>query len=148
NSLATRIQMSSVRPKSTRRSGINTPQLITSVLAWILAILLAIAFTLAGGIKLIGVPGMVQEFAQIGLGQWFRYFTGALELSGAIGVLIPKVRFWAALQIAGVMVGAPFRTLPVLLLRFLARVTAFLLALAFPSRLAAPRGGPTAFGEV
>jgi putative oxidoreductase len=109
---------------------INTPRLITSVLAWILAILLAIAFTLAGGIKLIGVPGMVQEFAQIGLGQWFRYFTGALELSGAIGLLIPKVRFWAALQIAVVMVGATFTNLTVLHLPVLARVTAILLALA------------------
>lgn len=109
---------------------INTPQLIKSVLAWILAILLAIAFTLAGGIKLIGVPGMVQEFAQIGLGQWFRYFTGALEVSGAIGLLIPKVRFWAALQIAVVMMGATVANLTVLHLPPVARVTAILLALA------------------
>jgi putative oxidoreductase len=109
---------------------INTLRLITNALAWILAILLAIAFTLAGGIKLIGVPGMVQEFAQIGLGQWFRYFTGALELSGAIGLLIPRVRFWAALLIAVVMVGATFTNLAVLHVPALARVTAILLALA------------------
>jgi uncharacterized membrane protein len=91
---------------------------------------LAIAFTLAGGIKLISAPGMVQEFAQIGLGQWFRYFTGALEVSGAIGLLIPKVRFWAALQIAVVMVGATFTNIAVLHLPNIARVTAILLALA------------------
>ena len=66
----------------------------------------------------------------LGLGQWFRYFTGALELSGAIGLLIPKVRFWAALQIAVVMVGATFTNLTVLHLPVLARVTAILLALA------------------
>jgi uncharacterized membrane protein YphA (DoxX/SURF4 family) len=109
---------------------INASRLITSVLAWFLSILLAIAFTLAGGIKLISAPGMVQEFAQIGLGQWFRYFTGVLEVSGAIGLLIPKVRFWAALQIAIVMVGATFTNIAVLHLPIMARVTAILLALA------------------
>jgi uncharacterized membrane protein YphA (DoxX/SURF4 family) len=109
---------------------INALRLIKSVLAWVLSILLAIAFTLAGGIKLISVPGMVQEFAQIGLGQWLRYFTGVLEVSGAIGLLIPKVRFWAALQIAVVMVGATFTNIAVLHLPIMARVTAILLALA------------------
>jgi putative oxidoreductase len=117
-------------PQTSADVRINTLRLITNALAWILAILLAIAFTLAGGVKLIGVPGMVQEFAQIGLGQWFRYFTGALELSGAIGLLIPRVRFWAALQIAVVMVGATFANLAVLHVPVLARVTAILLALA------------------
>jgi uncharacterized membrane protein YphA (DoxX/SURF4 family) len=109
---------------------INTSQLLVSVFAWVLSILLAIAFTLAGGIKLISVPGMVQEFAQIGLGQWFRYFTGVLEVSGAIGLLIPKVRFWAALQLAAVMVGATFTNIAVLHVPILARTTAVLLALA------------------
>jgi uncharacterized membrane protein YphA (DoxX/SURF4 family) len=109
---------------------INIARLVRSVLAWILSILLAIAFTLAGGIKLISAPGMVQEFAQIGLGQWLRYFTGVLEVSGAIGLLIPRVRFWASLQIAVVMVGATFTNIAVLHLSSMARVTGILLALA------------------
>jgi len=112
------------------RVPINTARLITSVLAWLLAVLLAIAFTLAGGVKLISAAAMVQEFAQIGLGQWFRYFVGVLEVSGAIGMLIPRVRFWAALQIAVVMVGATFTNLAVLHLPGTARLTAILLALA------------------
>jgi uncharacterized membrane protein YphA (DoxX/SURF4 family) len=101
-----------------------------SVVAWVLTILLAIAFILAGGIKLTNSPGMVQEFARVGLGQWFRYFTGVLEVSGAIGLLIPRVRFWAALQIAVVMVGATFANLTVLHLPNMAMVTVILLALA------------------
>ena len=109
--------------------GINALRLITSVLAWVLTILLAISFILAGGIKLTNSPGMVQEFARVGLGQWFRYFTGALEVSGAIGLLIPRVRFWAALQIAVVMVGATFANLTVLHLPNMALVTVILLAL-------------------
>jgi uncharacterized membrane protein len=43
---------------------------------------------------------MVQEFEQIGFGQGLRYLTGILEVSGAVGLLIPKVRFRAALLIA------------------------------------------------
>src|SRR5215471_7451639 len=103
---------------------------IGGVLAWILAILLAFAFVLAGGIKLASNPGMVQEFAQIGLGQWLRYLTGFLEVTGAIGLLIPKVRFWAALQIATVMLGATFTNIFVLHLPAMARVTGILMGLA------------------
>jgi uncharacterized membrane protein YphA (DoxX/SURF4 family) len=105
-------------------------RIAAGVLSWILAILLAFAFTLAGGIKLLSNPGMVQEFAQIGLGQWFRYLTGFLEVTGAIGLLIPKVRFWAALQIAAVMLGATFTNIFVLHLPPLARLTSILMGLA------------------
>jgi putative oxidoreductase len=73
---------------------------------------------------------MVQEFAQVGLGQWFRYFTGILEVSGAIGLLLPPVRFWAALQIAMVMVGATVTNITVLHLPVMARLTAVLVGLA------------------
>ena len=116
--------------QTTAHVRISASRLITSVLAWVLTILLAIAFILAGGIKLTNSPGMVQEFARVGLGQWFRYFTGVLEVSGAIGLLIPRVRFWAALQIAVVMVGATFANLTVLHLPNMALVTVILLALA------------------
>ena len=102
----------------------------SNILAWILAVVLAIVFVFAGGAKLLGARAMVQEFAQIGIGQWFRYFTGILEVSGAIGVLIPKYRFGAALQIAVVMLGATAANIWVLHLPPLARLTAFLLAAA------------------
>jgi hypothetical protein len=45
-------------------------------------------------------------FAQIGLGQSLRYLVGALELAGAIGLLVPRLAGVAALGLAGVMVGA------------------------------------------
>ena len=57
---------------------------------------------------------MVQEFDQVGLGQWFRYFTGVLEVSGGVGVLIPKYSSWAALLLAMVMCGAIIAHLTVL----------------------------------
>jgi putative oxidoreductase len=102
----------------------------SNILAWVLAVPLAIVFVFAGGAKLFSAPAMVQEFAQIGIGQWFRYFTGILEVSGAIGVLIPKYRFWAALQIAVVMVGATTANMWILHLPPLAGLTTFLLAAA------------------
>jgi len=45
-------------------------------------------------------------FAQIGLGQWFRYFTGALEVAGAILLLIPRTSRIAAVALACTMAGA------------------------------------------
>lgn len=101
-----------------------------SKVGWIPAVPLALIFLLAGGVKLIGAPGMVTEFAQIGIGQWLRYVRGVLEVSGAIGLLIPKFRFWSALQIAAVMVGATAVNLWVLHVPALAGLTAVLMASA------------------
>ena len=101
-----------------------------NILAWILAVLLAVVFLLAGGVKVLGSRAMIQEFTQIGAGQWFRYVTGVLEVSGAIGVLIPKYRFGAALQLAAVMAGATAVNIWVLHTGPLARLTAVLLALS------------------
>jgi putative oxidoreductase len=103
---------------------------MNNIAGWILAVILALVFTLAGGVKLIGAPAMVAEFAQIGIGQWFRFVTGLLELSGEIGLLIPRFRFWAALQITAVMIGATGVNLWVLHVPALAGLTAILMALA------------------
>jgi len=101
-----------------------------NVIGWILTIVLALLFTFVGGMKLIGVAGAVKEFEMIGFGQWFRFVTGTLEVMGAIGLLIPGSRFWAALQIAVIMLGATLINVFVLHVGGLARVTAVLMALA------------------
>ena len=49
---------------------------------------------------------MVELFDKVGLGQWFRYFTGLLEVSAGIGLLISRYAFYAAVLLAIVMVGA------------------------------------------
>ena len=43
-----------------------------NIVLWILQILAAATFFLAGGSKLSGVTPMVEMFDKIGLGQWFR----------------------------------------------------------------------------
>ena len=73
---------------------------------WILSGLVALLFVGAGGAKLAGAAVMVDLFAKVGLGQWFRYFTGLLEVTAGIGLLIPRYAFYAAVLLAIVMVGA------------------------------------------
>jgi len=84
------------------------------VTLWFLSALVAVAFIGAGGAKLAGVPLMVEEFAKVGLGQWFRYFTAILEITGAIGLLIPRYAFYAAMLLVAVMAGAIVAHLAVL----------------------------------
>jgi uncharacterized membrane protein YphA (DoxX/SURF4 family) len=81
---------------------------------WILSGLLALAFLGAGGTKLAGAAPMVQLFGKVGLGHWFRYFTGVLEVAGAFGLLISRYAFYAAILLALVMVGAIIAHLTVL----------------------------------
>jgi putative oxidoreductase len=73
---------------------------------WTLSGIVALAFIGAGGAKLVGAAAMVELFDKVGLGQWFRYVTGLLEVMGAIGLLISRYAFYAAALLAMVMVGA------------------------------------------
>lgn len=82
---------------------------------WVLQVLLAVFFlAAAAGPKLFGEQTAVQMFAEIGAGQWFRYLVGALELAGAIGLLIPRRAAMAALGLVGLMVGAALTQLFIL----------------------------------
>ena len=79
---------------------------IMNVVLWILQIAAAGMFLMAGFSKLVGNEQMVGMFEAIGVGQWFRYLTGALEVAGAILLLIPHTSGLGALILAGVMAGA------------------------------------------
>ena len=84
----------------------SQPSLPQAIPGWILSLLLALIFLAAGSMKLMSRPIAVQEFAQVGLGQWFRYFTGILEVAGAICMLVPPLSRWGAVVLAAVMSGA------------------------------------------
>lgn len=77
-----------------------------NIAAWVLQVLLALALGAAGVAKLAGAEQMVANFQQLGFGQWFRILTGALEVLGAIGLLIPHTSFYAAILLGTVMLGA------------------------------------------
>ena len=80
------------------------PRRLTSMLLWAVQILLAAFFVVAALAKLTG--GQVQEFAEIGAGQWLAYVAGTAELAGAIGLLTPWLAGLAAAGLAAVMAGA------------------------------------------
>jgi uncharacterized membrane protein YphA (DoxX/SURF4 family) len=71
-----------------------------------LRILLTLAFVGAGGAKLAGVEMMVATFDQIGIGQGFRYVTGAVEVLGAALLWLPRRQVIGATVLGGTMVGA------------------------------------------
>jgi uncharacterized membrane protein YphA (DoxX/SURF4 family) len=85
-----------------------------NITCWALAGLAAAAFLAAGASKLAGAPPMVEMFGKIGAGQWFRYLTGALEVIGAVALLVPRAAFYGAVLLAIVMVGAIVTHLAVL----------------------------------
>ena len=73
---------------------------------WIVQIALAGMFLLVGGSKLLGAPAMVGLFDAIGIGQWFRYLTGLIEVGSALALLVPSIAVFGALALVATMVGA------------------------------------------
>jgi putative oxidoreductase len=69
-----------------------------------LELVLAGVFFLVGGAKLIGRPDMVRLFHDIGVGQWFRYVTGTIEVAGAVLLVAPLLSGASAVVLGAVMV--------------------------------------------
>ncbi|SFQ96949.1 DoxX family protein [Poseidonocella sedimentorum] len=76
--------------------------------------LLTLAFVAAGGAKLAGVDMMVATYDAIGLGQWFRYLTGIVEIAGAVLLWLPRRQVVGAGLLGATMVGAALAHLVVL----------------------------------
>lgn len=77
-----------------------------NLVLWALQIFLAVIFFLAGSAKLGGQPIMVATFEKIGIGQWFRYATGSIEVASAVLLLIPKLTIVGAILVCATMTGA------------------------------------------
>ena len=73
---------------------------------WAVQVALAGMFLLAGTPKLLGDPAMVGLFDAIGIGQWFRYVTGLIEVVSAVALLVPSLAVFGALALVPTMVGA------------------------------------------
>jgi putative oxidoreductase len=67
---------------------------------------LGLVFVAAGLVKLSGMPFMVELFASLGFGQWLRYVTALVELTGGVLLLARRMAYLAALALAVIMVGA------------------------------------------
>ncbi len=63
-------------------------------------------FLFAGPPKWMGAQQAVDGFRSFGFSDGFRIFIGLAETSGAIGLLIPRLAFWAACGLILIMIGA------------------------------------------
>lgn len=80
-----------------------------NITLWVLQGLLAAFFAFASAApKLLGQSDTVEGFEVLGAGDWFRYFIGAVELAGAIGLVIPRLSGLAAIGLSVVMIGAAY----------------------------------------
>ncbi len=72
-----------------------------------LQILLALFYAVASALpKLIGHASAVESFDELGWGSAGMYTIGALELAGAVALLIPVLQSVAAMALGALMVGA------------------------------------------
>ena len=78
--------------------------------ATVLQIILGAVFILSGGLKVAGIPMQVENFRRYGYPQWFRSFTGLVEVVGALGMFIglavDEIAVAGAAILAVTMVGA------------------------------------------
>ena len=91
-----------------------TPRKAANIALWTLQVLVAMAFVAAGSGKLLGTADMIALFQAVGIGQWFRYVTGLLEVLGAVLLLVPGKAALGAVLLASVMAGAVVAHLTVL----------------------------------
>ena len=99
----------------------------------VIRILIGLAFFGAGAAKLAGVEMMVASFEAIGLGQWFRYLTGAIEVGSSILLFVPGKQAWGAGLLVCTMIGAVLAHLlilgpgsaPAIILGFLSALVAY-----------------------
>lgn len=77
-----------------------------NIALWVLQVVTAVAFVMSAFAKFSGSPQAVGVFQAMGSGDWLVYLVGALELVGAIGLLIPRLCGLAATAFVALMVGA------------------------------------------
>ena len=75
-------------------------------IAWTAQIILAVLFTVAAAGKLISRPQWIEIFRKWGFPDRFYLLIGALEILGAVGLLIPRLAGYAACGLIILMIGA------------------------------------------
>ncbi len=75
---------------------------------WIVSSLLAAAFMLAGMPKVLQAPVWVDKFDAWGYSKWFLAVIGAVEIIGAILLLIPRRAVCGVGALVAVMLGAAY----------------------------------------
>ena len=76
------------------------------VLTWVASILVALGIGLAGITKFAAADRWQDLFARWGFPQWVLPVVGALEIAGAVALLVPRLSLYGALVLGSVMIGA------------------------------------------
>lgn len=79
---------------------------VAAIALWGAQVLLAAMFLFSGSSKLAGAAAMVALFDAIGVGQWFRYVTGSIEIASAVALLVPVLAPFGAVALVATMIGA------------------------------------------
>lgn len=69
-------------------------------------LLMALVFLVEGADKFSSSRLWIRVFNEIGWGQWFRYFTGVVEIVGALLLLVPQTALIGAALLICTMFGA------------------------------------------
>ena len=77
-----------------------------TIALWTLQVLVAAFLFFSAVMKLTGAEEMVALFDSIGIGQWFRYVTGSIQIIGTALLVVPKFALLGALVLASTMGGA------------------------------------------
>ena len=96
--------------------------------AWLPRIAIALFFLSFGSEKFSSHGPWIRIFARIGFGDWFRYLTGALQVGGALLMLVPPLVPVGAAVLACTMVGAIITNIWILHTGLTAIIPAALLA--------------------
>ncbi|WP_040807721.1 DoxX family protein [Nocardia concava] len=99
--------MTAIAATQTVATSTATPGKIRNRVLWTLQIVLGLFFIFASGLpKFMGQADAVRVFHQIGFGDWFMYFTGLVEVSGGIGLMVRRLSGPAAAGLSITMVCA------------------------------------------
>ncbi len=95
------------------QSLIGSPSKGKNVGLWVLQIVAAAMFLMAGSMKLADAAPMVALFNTIRVGQWFRYVTGGIEVVSAVLLLVPGLAAFGAALLVCTMIGAIYTHLAI-----------------------------------
>ena len=78
----------------------------TTALLWVLQAVTALGFVMAAVLKFAATPQIVRVFESMGAGLWLAYLVGALEVVGAVALLVPRLCGLAGLAFVALAAGA------------------------------------------
>ena len=95
---------------------------------WLPRIAVALVFLSVGSEKFGSHGPWIRVFARIGLGDWFRYLTGVMQVGGALLLLVPPLVAFGTIVLGCTMVGAIVANIFILNTSFAAIIPSLLLA--------------------